>query len=155
MTSETEAGLSLDDQLCFAAYDASRAITAAYRSGLAGLGLTYTQYVVLLVLWERDELPMTQLCARLHLDSATLSPVLKRMADRGLLTRERPVADERTVLLRCTEQGRALLGPVSEVQARVEAATGLDTAELARLRAELHRVAARLRQDQDREAASG
>ncbi|QYJ03329.1 MarR family transcriptional regulator [Nocardioides panacisoli] len=155
MTSDDAAGPRLDDQLCFAIYGASQAMTAAYRDGLAAHGLTYTQYVALLALWEDDVVSMRDLCARLHLDSATLSPLLKRLEARGLVTRERAAADERTVLVSCTAQGRALREPVAAVQAGVEADTGLTGAELAELREELHAVAHRLRESRRSRTASG
>lgn len=155
MTGETGTDFTLDDQLCFALYNASRAVTAAYRTGLAPLGLSYTQYVVLLLLWEQGSLPMGVLCERLHLDSATLSPLLKRLEARGLVTRERRVADERVVDVTCTAAGHALREPVRAVQADVEAATGLGAGELAALREELARVADRLRRpDGDRHPAA-
>ncbi len=120
-------------------------MTAAYREGLSRVGLTYTQYVVLLLLWEHDSLPMGQLCERLHLDSATLSPLLKRMAGQGLVTRKRSLEDERIVKITCTNAGHELRDRVRAVQADVELSTGLSGEELATMRTDLHRVAARLR----------
>ncbi len=146
MARETGTDFTLDDQLCFALYNASRAVTSAYRVGLAPLGLSYTQYVVLLLLWEHDSLPMGTLCERLHLDSATLSPLLKRLNARGLVTRERRTDDERVVDVACTPAGHALRDDVRAVQADVEAATGLSADELATMRDDLHRVADRLRE---------
>lgn len=137
--------LVLDDQLCFALYTASRAMTSAYRDGLGQLGLTYTQYLVLLLLWEHDSLPMSRIGERLHLDSATLSPLLKRMAQQQLLTRTRSVADERTVEISCTAAGRELRERVRAVQARVEQSTELSGRELAIMRTDLHRLADQLR----------
>ncbi len=146
----------LDDQICFALYSASRAMTGAYRGGLARLGLTYTQYVVLLLLWEHGSLPMGSLCERLHLDSATLSPLLKRMTAQQLVTRRRLPDDERTVEITLAPAGQALRDRARAVQAGVEQATGLAPDELAAMRSDLHRLAARLRDhavlDQAREA---
>lgn len=136
----------LDEQLCFALYTASRAMTGAYRDGLARLGLTYTQYLVLLLLWEHGSLPMGHICERLHLDSATLSPLLKRLAGEGLITRERSQLDERVVDITCTTEGHALRDRVHEVQCDVEDSTGLSADELATMRADLHRMAGRLRE---------
>ena len=82
--------LPCDDQLCFALYDASRAIVGRYREGLAELGLTYTQYIVLLRLWESSPLTVAELGDALNLDSGTLSPLLKRLETQGLVTRRRP-----------------------------------------------------------------
>lgn len=137
--------LTLDHQLCFALYSASRAMTAAYREELAELGLTYTQYVVLLSLWQHDRLAMRDLSAQLHLDSATLSPVLKRMEQAGLVERRRLQSDERVVEVAVTEAGRDLRTHIHAVQQRVEATTGLSRTELADLRGALHVVADRLR----------
>ena len=147
MTSTVEASdPTLDQQLCFALYSASRAMTGAYRAGLAGLGLTYPQYVVLLVLWEVDSVSMGELSRRLNLDSATLSPLLKRLEQRGLITRRRSTTDERTVKLACTPEGHALEASVRAVQREAQRATGLTSTELADLRDDLHRVAGRLRE---------
>lgn len=137
---------TLDDQLCFALYTASRAMTSAYRDGLSRHGLTYTQYVVLLLLWEHGSLPMGRLCERLHLDSATLSPLLKRMEGQGLVTRRRSPDDERVVEVTCTAAGHELRDGVRLVQAEVEHATGLTREELVIMRDDLHRMAARLRE---------
>lgn len=136
---------TLDDQLCFAAYSASRALTHAYREKLREVGLTYTQYVVMLLLWEEATLPMGAISAHLHLDSATLSPVLKRMAAEDLLTRRRSTEDERIVEVTITPAGSRLRPAVREIQREVEQATGLAPHELAGLRSELHRVAETLR----------
>jgi len=150
-SSRSESDFTLDDQLCFALYTASRAMTSAYRARLSRVGLTYTQYVVLLLLWEHDSLPMGQLCERLHLDSATLSPLLKRMAGQRLVTRTRSADDERIVEVTCTTAGHQLRDHVRTIQAEVEVSTGLSGEELATMRADLHRLAARLR---DRSAMS-
>lgn len=106
-TNETEA-LLLDRQLCFPLYAAARKIVAAYTPVLKPLGLTYTQYLVMLVLWEKDGIGVGQLCARLRLDSGTLTPVLKKLEERSLLERRRSGKDERVVILTLTDQGRAL-----------------------------------------------
>src|SRR3712207_7644033 len=88
--------VALDDQLCFALYAASRAVTARYRPMLEQLGLTYPQYLVMMLLWEQDNQTVGQLGARLALDSGTLSPLLKRLTAAGLVTRHRRVEDERS-----------------------------------------------------------
>ena len=106
-TNETEV-LLLDRQLCFPLYAAARKIVAAYTPVLKPLGLTYTQYLVMLVLWEKDGIGVGQLCARLRLDSGTLTPVLKKLEERSLLERRRSGKDERVVILTLTAQGRAL-----------------------------------------------
>src|SRR4051812_33183077 len=87
----------LDELLCFDLYAVSRAVTAAYRPILGELGLTYPQYLVLVVLWAREQVPIKELAAALRLDHATLTPLLRRMADAGLLARTRSTTDERSV----------------------------------------------------------
>ena len=98
----------LEDQLCFALYAASRALTARYRPQLDAIGLTYPQYLVMMLLWEEDNQTVGQLGTRLNLDSGTLSPLLKRLTAAGLVTRHRRVEDERSVSIALTEQGRSL-----------------------------------------------
>jgi DNA-binding MarR family transcriptional regulator len=100
--------LQLDQQLCFALYSTSLAMTKQYKPLLAPLGLTYPQYLALLVLWERDGCSVGELGERLFLDSGTLTPLLKRMEAAGWLTRERAAEDERRVVVHLTPEGRAL-----------------------------------------------
>ncbi len=145
MTAVPGSDFTLDEQLCFALYSASRAMTGAYRERLAEVGLSYTQYVVLLLLWERHSLPMSRLGERLHLDSATLSPVLKRMEARRLVTRTRSTDDERLVEITCTVGGHALRERVRAVQSEVQLSTGLSEVDLIDMREDLHRLAHRLR----------
>ena len=135
----------LDEQLCFALHSASRAMTNCYRPLLDDIGLTYSQYAVMLVLWEHGSVPLGRLCTRLQLDTGTLSPLLKRLAAEGLLTRRRRAEDERTVQLTLTERGRELEQRASSIQARVQDATGLPAGELTALRDDLQAIAARLR----------
>lgn len=138
---------TLDGQLCFALYSASRAMTAAYRDQLAEVGLTYTQYITLLALWEHEPMAMRDLSDALRLNSATLSPVLRRMERDGLVTRRRLPEDERVVEVACTDRARALLDPVSGIQRRVEVRTGLDEPSLVAMRDDLHELADRLRDE--------
>jgi DNA-binding MarR family transcriptional regulator len=145
MSTETRAGTTLDAQLCFALHDASRAIAASFRRGLAPLGLTYSQYVVLLVLWEHGPTTMGRLCRELHLDSGTLSPLLQRLEERGRVSRRRRPEDERTVEVSCTPEGEALREPVFAVQQQVRAETGMDDEAIARMRQDLQSLADRLR----------
>ncbi len=137
--------LRLDHQLCVALYHASRAVIGCYRPGLDELGLTYSQYTVMLVLWEHERTTMRELGHLLHLDSATLSPVLKRMEQAGLLTRERDADDERVLNVSITAAGKRLQKPAGRVQQGVEQATGLSGSELADLRDRLNDLTARLR----------
>ncbi|MFF8846714.1 MarR family winged helix-turn-helix transcriptional regulator [Streptomyces sp. NPDC015127] len=140
-TGTAAASLLLDDQLCFALYAAQRAVTAAYRPLLAELGLTYPQYLAMLVLWERGEVPVKELGAALRLDYGTVSPLLKRLESAGLVRRERSAADERSVLLVLTDEGRELRERAERVPEQLMLSTGLKAPEIARLRAELHRLA--------------
>ena len=110
MTALPAPSVALDDQLCFALYAASRAVTARYRPMLDVLGLTYPQYLVMMLLWETDHQTVGQLGSRLALDSGTLSPLLKRLTAAGLVTRHRRVEDERSVSIALTDEGRALRG---------------------------------------------
>ena len=109
----------LDDQLCFALYSASLAMEKLYRTLLDELGLTYPQYLTMLVLWERDGLAVSGIGARLYLDSATLTPLLKRLEAAGLVRRTRSAVDERSVLVTLTPSGRALRARASVVPAHV------------------------------------
>jgi DNA-binding MarR family transcriptional regulator len=107
--------LRLDRQVCFPLYAASNLLTRLYRPVLAELGLTYPQYLVMLVLWEQTPQSVGSLGGALYLDSGTLTPLLKRMEQAGLITRRRDSRDERRVLIDLTEAGRALRTPASRV----------------------------------------
>lgn len=135
----------LDEQLCFAMVSASRAMTACYRQGLEDLGLTYSQYAVMLVLWEQEAVTMGSLCDQLRLDSGTLSPLLKRLEKQGLLTRRRRPEDERTLEIAPSQEGLALRDKARGVQRDVELATGMGGHEIAALREQLTELDARLR----------
>lgn len=127
--------LQLDEQVCFALYDVSRAITRLYGPLLAELGLTYPQYLTMLVLWEADEpTSVGDLGARLHLDSGTLTPLLKRLESLGLVERRRDEADERRVLVSLTEEGRELQDRAASVPGCLVAAMGVDLTTLLALR---------------------
>ena len=117
--------LLLDDQLCFALYAASRAVTQRYRPLLDELGLTYPQYLVLLVLWEHDTVPIKDIGAALQLDYGTLTPLIKRLEANGLLHRERSPQDERTVRVSLTQQGRDLRERAAGVPSAMAEAMGL------------------------------
>lgn len=98
--------LKLENQLCFPLYTASRLVVQAYTPLLKSLNLTYPQYLVLLILWEKDGISVGQITARLYLDTNTVTPLLKRMESEGWLFRERSKSDERKVEVRLTEKGR-------------------------------------------------
>jgi DNA-binding MarR family transcriptional regulator len=129
--------LRLDHQLCFALYSSSLAMTKLYRPLLDPLGLTYPQYLAMLVLWEADGITVSQLGERLLLDSGTLTPLLKRLEAGGLVKRLRDASDERRVLLQLTREGRALKRRALAVPAQVACASGCELDELAALTARL------------------
>jgi MarR family transcriptional regulator, organic hydroperoxide resistance regulator len=139
--------LELDRQLCFALYTASRAIVRAYGPLLDGTGLTYPQYITLLVLWEDADSPRTvgELGERLHLDSGTLTPVLKRLASAGYVTRERDERDERRVLITLTTEGLALRERLAGLPRSLHEHCGeLDVSALSSLRDQLAELTAAL-----------
>ncbi|MCH0564275.1 MULTISPECIES: MarR family winged helix-turn-helix transcriptional regulator [unclassified Streptomyces] len=135
--------MRLDDQLCFALYAAQRAVTAAYRPLLEELGVTYPQYLVLLVLWERGETTVKELAGALRLDYGTVSPLLKRMESAGLVRRERAARDERSVLVACTGRAEELKERAARIPGALFAATGLGAQDVTRLREELWSLARR------------
>jgi DNA-binding MarR family transcriptional regulator len=126
--------LRLGQQLCFALYAASRAAINLYRPVLEPLGLTYPQYLVLLVLWEHGDTSVKDLGAALMLDSGTLSPLVKRMESAGLVDRTRRADDERSVLVSLTPAGRALRGKATTVPTTIASTAGLPEADLIDLR---------------------
>ena len=130
--------LQLDHQLCFALYAASNAVTRAYRKPLGLLGLTYPQYLAMLVLWQQGGQTVKGLADALQLDSSTLTPLLKRLALAGLVKRRRDHRDERIVRIELSAAGAALQHPVAAVQQAVACRTGLHDDEIADLRSRLH-----------------
>lgn len=131
----------LDHQLCFALYKATNAITHTYRAPLAALGLTYPQYLVMLAMWEDGEQTVGGLAQRLELDASTLTPLLRRMENAGLVHRQRDPANQRSVRVTLTERGRSLEAPAAAIQQRVACATRLDDTEFEQLRRRLHQLA--------------
>lgn len=129
----TDQALLLDNQLCFALYSASLAMTKLYKPLLDELGLTYPQYLVMLVLWEGDGLMVSELGQRLSLDSGTLTPLLKRLEGAGLISRLRDVADERRVHIHLTAAGRRLKTRAAKVPACVLEASQCSVPELVAL----------------------
>jgi DNA-binding MarR family transcriptional regulator len=144
MTETPSPSVALDDQLCFALYAASRAVTARYRPMLDELGITYPQYLVLMLLWEEDGLTVGQLGARLALDSGTLSPLLKRLTAAGLVTRHRRADDERSVSIRLTDNGRALKLPACSVNEEMIDALALSKSDFDDLKNQLRLIAERV-----------
>ena len=133
MTALPAPSVALDDQLCFALYAASRAVTARYRPMLDEIGLTYPQYLVMMLLWESDHQTVGQLGSRLALDSGTLSPLLKRLTAAGLVTRHRRVEDERSVSIALTDEGRALHDRALRISESMIGTIGFDTGEFQEL----------------------
>ena len=136
----------LDKQLCFAVYSASHAFTRAYRSLLDPLGLTYPQYLVLLVLWESDGLRVKEIGARLFLDSGTLTPLLKRLETSGYVTRVRDTGDERQVSINLTADGWALKARALSIPGELQCMTGSSGSEIAALTTQVARLRDGLRQ---------
>ncbi|VXC59135.1 transcriptional regulator sensing organic peroxides [Arthrobacter sp. 9AX] len=134
----------LNRQVCFALYSASRAATAVYRPVLEDLGLTYPQYLVMLVLWESEPRGVKELGEELGLDSGTLSPLLKRLESLGLVERRRSGEDERRVAIHLTPAGRGLSGKAAAIPQRLADAAGLTAKELDQLRDTLGRLTAAL-----------
>jgi MarR family transcriptional regulator, organic hydroperoxide resistance regulator len=124
-------------QVCFDLYAASRAVTNAYRPVLSKLGLTYPQYLVLIVLWEQGRCTVKELADVLHLDHGTLTPLLRRMEVNGLLTRRRALNDERFVEVALTSRGEELRLQAPRIHCDMTEAMGLDTAQVAALQATL------------------
>lgn len=119
MEFEIEEAMKLDNQLCFPLYAAARRVTGLYTPYLKPLGLTYTQYIVLLVLWEKDGITVGEICERVMLDNGTVSPLLKKLQQDGYIERKRSGEDERIVLITLTGEGRALKERAKEVPAKV------------------------------------
>ena len=140
----SDQALRLDHQLCFALYSASLAMTKLYKPLLEELGLTYPQYLALLVLWEQDGLTVSDLGERLHLDSGTLTPLLKRLETAGLLSRLRDVQDERRVLIRLTAAGRQLKKRAARIPGCILQATHCDVAEVMNLTRQVQALRDRL-----------
>lgn len=132
-----DAPLALDNQLCFALYSTNLALHKLYRQVLTPLNLTYPQYLVMLVLWEQDDITVSDIGERLYLDSATLTPLLKRMESAGLLQRQRSRDDERQVVLTLTAAGRALEQQAQRIPDMLRCATDCDPESLSALKASL------------------
>ncbi len=136
--------LKLDNQLCFALYSASLAMTKLYKPLLKALGLTYPQYLAMLVLWERDGQMVSELGERLSLDSGTLTPLLKRMETAGWISRQRDVQDERRVFITLTPAGRNLKAEAAKVPPCILSATQCSIPEITALTQQVQALRGRL-----------
>ncbi|MFD0692554.1 MarR family winged helix-turn-helix transcriptional regulator [Paenibacillus sp. GCM10027628] len=132
--------LKLENQLCFSLYASSRAITRMYRPFLEELGITYPQYLVLLVLWDQQESTVKELSDKLDLDSGTLTPMLKRMEAQQLIKRQRSTEDERVVIIRITETGLALYEKALCIPQSLLASSGLSPEEIYNFNEQLKRI---------------
>jgi DNA-binding MarR family transcriptional regulator len=128
----------LDQQLCFALYAATHSMTRAYRPMLAALGITYPQYLVLIVLWENEGLPVGEIAKRLKLDAAALTPLVKRLESLGLIRRERDQRDERVMRIHLTDKSKAMRPEIVDVQCELAGRTGLNHEEIVALRRQLY-----------------
>ncbi len=145
--------LQLDNQLCFALYSATNSITRLYRSLLDDYDLTYPQYLVLLVLWEKDNVAIKEVMKRLKLDSGTLSPIIKRLQNAGLVEKVRSDKDERIVRLMLTDKSRQLEPAIAKVQEKVACQTGLSSSEFFELLDRLNQLASSLNQKEAKQSA--
>lgn len=137
--------LNLDNQLCFAIYACSRSLTRLYRPLLKQLSVTYPQYLVLMVLWENNQQSVTELGKRLLLDSGTLTPLLKRMENSGIIQRIRSQKDERKVVVRITEKGRDLKKQAYKIPEKIFCQSGLTIKEFVRMKNDLEQLLGRIR----------
>ncbi|WP_431688749.1 MarR family winged helix-turn-helix transcriptional regulator [Hahella sp. NBU794] len=142
--------LALDNQICFLLYSCSRSMTSLYRPLLNELGLTYPQYLAMLVLWEGDKsgeaMSIKHICERLLLDTGTVTPLLKRLQQQGLITRQRSAEDERSVLLGLTDAGRELKARAAKVPMQLLCQANVAIEELERLKGDLRGFLDRIQQ---------
>jgi DNA-binding MarR family transcriptional regulator len=134
----------LDDQFCFTLYSTGLAMNKVYRKLLRGVGLTYSQYLVMLILWETDGVTVSDIGGRLFLDSATLTPLLKRLEASGLITRTRSGTDERQVVIGLTAKGLAMRETASEIFHAVQCAADCAPAEIGLMKKQLEELREKL-----------
>ncbi len=140
------AALQLDNQLCFALHSTSLLMTKVYKPMLQRIGLTYPQYLAMLVLWEADGISVGEISARLLTDPGSLTPLLKRLEAEGLITRTRSSSDERVVLLNLTDRGRALQQQAEGFASCILEASGQSAAQLMALKDQIVELRNRLQQ---------
>ena len=146
LPSRRHQNLQLDQQLCFALYSATHAMTRSYKQVLAAVGLTYPQYLVMLVLWEQDGLAISEIAIALGLDTASVTPLVRRLEAADLLKRVGVPGDNRVSSMKVQPKGWAIQQSVADIQKAIACRTGLDDAEFDRLKASLLEVAARMNQ---------
>ena len=132
--------MKLDSQLCFPLYAAARKIVNLYTPHLKPLGLTYTQYIMFLVLWEEEKITVGDLCRRLKLDTGTVTPMLKNTEKQGLISRTRSEEDERVVVVSLTEEGKALYKKVKDIPVKIGSCVKLTQDEAAQLYTTLYKL---------------
>ena len=132
--------MKLQYQLCFPLYAAARSVTSLYTPYLKPLGLTYTQYIVFLVLWEQDGISVGEICRRLYLDNGTVSPLLKKMRDQGYIIKEQSCDDERSFIIKLTEKGRELQEQAKDIPRQVGSCIGLAPEKAVQLHALLYEL---------------
>ena len=143
-----DAALLLDSQLCFPLYACAREVVKRYRPFLDDIGLTYTQYIAMMVLWETPCISSRQLGRRLFLDSGTLTPVLKKLEQMGYVNRKRDEKDERNLLLTLTEKGQALKARAAFIPSQMASCIALDPQDALRLYTLLHRLLDTMREEE-------
>ena len=144
--------LQLDQQLCFALYSATHAMTRSYKRALAAVGLTYPQYLVMLVLWEHDGIAISEIASALGLDTPSVTPLVRRLEDAVLVKRVRVPGDNRISSMKVQPKGWAIQQQVADIQKAIACRTGLDDAEFDQLKASLLEVAARMNQAPETDA---
>ena len=135
MSQQGKSTLKLENQICFPLYACSRDVIKRYKPYLDEMDLTYTQYITMIVMWEEKSVTVKELGKRLYLDSGTLTPLLKKMEAKGLLTRKRSFEDERSLIVTITEEGERLMEKADGIPEKIQACSELNTEEAAVLRA--------------------
>ncbi|MCI5724089.1 MAG: MarR family transcriptional regulator [Erysipelotrichaceae bacterium] len=140
MSEKNYEALKLENQMCFPLYAAARKVTSAYTPILKPLGMTYTQYIVFLVLWESDQISVGELCEKLYLDSGTITPLLKKMEEKGWLTRTRSKKDERVVMIKLTKVGKDMQAKCAHIPSEMSSCLTLSKQEAQALYSALYKI---------------
>ena len=140
MAQDKYEALKLDNQLCFPLYACARAIVKQYKPFLDEVDLTYTQYITMMVMWEHQQITSKALGDRLFLDSGTLTPLLKKLEEKGLITRARDPHDERNLMLTLTDKGAALRDPAAEIPGKMAGCIPLEPGDAMALYKILHKI---------------